>query len=114
APLAAKTAVTTLGALGSDVGGLYALWTIGSLAGALATGFLLIPLMGVVRILDCAAALLLLPALLYWVRAPRSRERRLWLAACGAGLIMTAVGVGRRDRGPVGNPVDHWEMLRHV
>ena len=63
-------------------------------AGALATGFLLIPLLGVVRILDCAAALLLLPALAYWARAPRNpsrvrryiRERPLKNASYAPGL----------------------------
>src|SRR6185503_877041 len=86
APLAAKTAVSTLGKLGSDVGGLYALSTLGSLAGALATGFLLIPLLGVVRILDCSALLLLLPACAYWRGQPPRAGRRLWLAAALVGV----------------------------
>jgi spermidine synthase len=114
APLAAKAAVTALGELGAGVGGLYALSTVGSLAGALATGFLLIPLLGVVRILDCAAGLLLLPALAYWAGAPRQAGRRLWLAVAAAGLAAAAYGATRPDRGPVSNAADHWEMLHRA
>jgi len=114
APLAAKAAVTALGELGAGVGGLYALSTVGSLAGALATGFLLIPLLGVVRILDCAAALLLLPASAYWATAARGGGRRLWLGAAGLGLAVAAAAAIRPDRGPVGNAADRWEMLHRA
>ena len=113
-PLAAKTAVTGLGTLGSGVGSLYALSTLGSLAGALATGFLLIPLLGVVRILDCSAALLFFPALLYWGSAAKGSGRRLWIVVAAAGLVVAGVGMARRDRGPLGSKTDHWELLEHA
>src|SRR6185503_3715865 len=54
---------------------------------------------------------LLLPALAYWSRAPRQGGRRLWLAAAVAGLAVAAAGVARRDRTPMANAEDHWELL---
>jgi len=101
APLAAKAAVAGLGELGGRVGGLYALSTIGSLAGALATGFLLIPFAGVTRVLLFAALLLFLPAFVFWMGAPRTAERRFWRALTVFGMLACLLWSLHRTSYPV-------------
>ncbi len=101
APLAAKAAVAGMGELGRRVGGLYALSTVGSLAGALATGFILIPYMGVRKVLLVAAALLFLPATAFWLLVPRIPGRRLWRMLSLAGLVACAAGALTRISYPV-------------
>ena len=66
APFAARLRVTSTATSGSTVGRLYALSTVGSIAGTFAAGFLLIPFVGSVRTLYLiAASLLALSALMF-------------------------------------------------
>lgn len=111
APLAAKTAVSALSSLGVRVGGLYALSTVGSLAGALATGFVLIPLLGVTRILLVSALLVFLPALWFWFRSPRSRERSWWRIAAGAGVLGCLAGIVFQARYPIEREGGEWTLI---
>jgi len=99
APLAAKAAVADLGTLGTRVGGLYALSTFGSLAGALVAGFVLIPGVGVRRVLFISAFLCFLPALGFWIMS-RFRGRMAWLALASAGILLCLAGAARGDRLP--------------
>ncbi len=111
APLAAKTAVSALSSLGLRVGGLYALSTVGSLAGALATGFLLIPLLGVSRILLLSALLLFVPALWFWFTAPWSAERLKWRVLAAAGAALCLVGQVLRPEYPLQRRGSPWMLL---
>ena len=63
-PYAVKLRTTSLADSGKTVGRLYALSTIGSIAGTFAAGFILIPFAGSIRTLYLIAALLFLIALL--------------------------------------------------
>lgn len=110
APLAAKIAVGALEHLGLKVGGLYALSTLGSLLGALAAGFALVPVLGVGKILFLCALLLFLPSLYFWVAAPRTSERRFLRFAAGLGLIVCMMGLAARQDYPVVRG-DEWAVL---
>ncbi len=109
APLAAKGAVADLGTLGGRVGGLYALSTVGSLAGALLAGYVLIPVAGVTRIFLGAALALFLPALAF--REGGGPGRRWRRAAAVAGTLAALAGILRHDTLPAGKPGDGWTML---
>lgn len=111
APLAAKTAVRGLDTLGLRVGTLYALSTLGSLCGALATGFLLIPVLGVSRILCLSALLLFGPALPFWLAFARGRERALWSGLALAGIAASLVGILIRPHYPLERAGDPWKIL---
>ena len=63
-PYAVKLKMASLDDTGKTVGRLYALSTVGSIAGTFAAGFLLIPFVGSVRTLYIVAATLVLVALL--------------------------------------------------
>lgn len=66
-PLAVKLKAKGLEQLGLTTGSLYAISTVGSLVGALLTGFWLIPNFGVSLILNSAAIALVLVVLAWWV-----------------------------------------------
>ncbi|MEK7767258.1 MAG: fused MFS/spermidine synthase, partial [bacterium] len=110
-PLAAKAAVSGLESLGLRVGGLYALSTVGSLAGALATGFVLIPVFGVRRLLGVTAAVLFLPALAHWTSAPRGPDRRLWRALAVLGLLAALVSSLLHATYPMKAADSPWQLL---
>ena len=63
-PVVSKLNTSALDELGTDVGNVYSINTLGSIAGSLGTGFLFIPLMGVKATTFAAAALNLAVALL--------------------------------------------------
>lgn len=111
APLAAKGAVAELGSLGGRVGGLYALSTLGSLAGALLAGYVLVPLAGITRIFLGSALALFLPAAAFRWERPGSPGRRWWRAAAAAGALAALLGLLRGDPLPTGAPGDGWTML---
>ena len=100
APLAAKTAVADLGELGARVGGLYAVSTFGSLAGALAAGFILIPGVGVIRVLFISALLCFAPAAWFWA-VSRVNGRKFWLALAAAGSLLCLAGLAKWEKLPV-------------
>ncbi len=111
APLAARTATGDLGRLGTTVGSLYALSTVGSLAGALAAGYWLTPWLGTVRILLVTALLLFLPAGLYWWGAARGSGRSVWRLLTAGGAIAALAGLAMRGQLPIENPADGWALL---
>ena len=65
-PYAIRLAATTLSAVGSTAGTLYALSTCGSIFGTLVTAFYLIPLMGVSNIIHSLGIILILLSFLLW------------------------------------------------
>lgn len=84
-PYAVKLKMASLDDTGKTVGRLYALSTVGSIAGTFAAGFFLIPFVGSVRTLYIVAATLLLVALLL---APMALTRGSFSV-----LIIFVVGV---------------------
>jgi len=112
APLAARAAVIELGSLGVTVGSLYALSTVGSLVGALAAGFLLVPALGVVKILLLASLALFAPAGWYWWGRGRPADRAIWRVLLAAGAVAALIGLLRpASRLPVENQADGWTLL---
>ncbi len=74
-PFLVKIAAREIRSIGKTVGGLYALSTLGSVAGTLLTGFFLIGYLGVNRIFQVVGALLIVLAVGYFLFF-----RRKWLA----------------------------------
>ena len=64
-PLAVKIKTEALDYLGITAGNLYAISTLGSLTGAIVTGFLLIPNFGITKIFGIAALVLLISAFVW-------------------------------------------------
>ncbi len=90
-PFAVRLRADAIGTMGQTAGNLYALSTVGSIAGTLATSFVLINYVGVRTLIHLLGFALLVIALLGWVSA-----RRPVTAAVGAGLTaLLAVGVER-------------------
>lgn len=88
-PYAVKLKTTTLDDSGKTVGRLYALSTVGSIAGTFAAGFFLIPFVGSTRTLYIIAGLLFVVSLLL---APLRRSR----AAISA-LVLFVFGIGTNE-----------------
>ena len=84
-PYAIRLKTASLEAVGRTAGDLYAVSTVASVVAALVTGFYLIPLVGVSRLLLLIGALLLLGAAVAFVMAGRARARAL-------GSVVIAVG----------------------
>jgi len=82
-PLAARIRIQTVNSCGAQVGRLYAVSTLGSLAGTLATGFFLLAWIGSARLLLLQALLLLAASFL--------AEPRALLPARGAALVALAL-----------------------
>jgi spermidine synthase len=93
--------------LGRDVGGVYAANTLGSIAGSLAAGFLLLPILGAARAIHVLAALNLAAAalvILTWRpdgvpngrTAGRPRRRFLGAGLAAAALLVPVLGPGRQ------------------
>ncbi len=72
-PYAIRLKAERLEVVGTTAGNLYALSTLASVAAAVATGFVLIPRMGVTRLLFAIGALLVLTGLVGWTLARRRR-----------------------------------------
>ena len=70
-PIVAKLSVRSLQRTGRSVGGIYAAGTAGSIAGTLATGFLLIPWLDSHVIVWAVGGLLIAVGLLFWARGRR-------------------------------------------
>ena len=91
-PLAIKTGTGRDASLGSDLGLIYAVNTIGAIAGSLAAGFVLIPawgLHGSLRALGIAATT---AAVAIVLAAGVRGGARIWtLAACGVAAVATAL-----------------------
>jgi len=76
-PYAIRLKAERLEEVGTTAGNLYALSTLASVAAAVATGFVLIPRLGVARLLFVTGALLLGTGLLGWLLARRVRAAAL-------------------------------------
>lgn len=94
-PFVVRIAATDLARLGGLAGRLYAVSTIGSMAGALAATFLLVPFLGLGAILGLLMAGTIGCALLTTGR--ELRERPLHVAAALALLVLLAAGVAERS-----------------
>lgn len=94
-PYAIRLKAARLEEVGTTAGNLYALSTLASVAAAVATGFVLIPRMGVSRLLFVTGALLLLTGLIGWVLA---RRRNL---APAAALLLPLLLAGAVRLAPV-------------
>jgi spermidine synthase len=114
APLAAKAAVGALDELGHGVGGLYALSTVGSLVGALLTGFVLIPSLGVVKILALCALVLFLPSVAWWLGASGVKGRRLWRALAVVGVLASIARLIVPVSFPVTREKGGWTVLHRA
>ncbi len=86
-PYAIRLKASSLDAVGRTAGDLYAVSTVASVVAALLTGFYLIPLVGVSRLLLLIGALLLVGAALAFVMGRRARAR-----AVGS-LVLAATAV---------------------
>ena len=79
-PYAVKLQVRNIDLVGTGVGNLYALSTLGSIAGTLLTSFYLITLMGIRKIIVLEGALLLLMGIIVWgvhLRSENGRKKPL-------------------------------------
>lgn len=91
-PVVSKIYTAALDELGSDVGNVYSINTLGSIAGSLSTGFLLIPLIGVKATTFVAASLNLAVALTMIVVSRRMIPRAY--VAIGLAGLAAAIGLG--------------------
>ena len=110
APIAVRLYSRSLENLGKEVGLLYSVSTVGSFVGTLLTGFLLIPSLGLTRLLACASVLLAVMAFVRLVALRRWSGAVAWLLLAwavhaaitdgGAGLHLPDQGwrvVAKRD-----------------
>lgn len=90
-PFAVRLRARTVGTMGQTAGNLYAISTVGSIVGTLATSFILINYLGVRALIHLLGFSLLVMAVLGWLAA-----RRQLAATAGAVLIvLLAAGVTR-------------------
>jgi spermidine synthase len=89
-PLIVKLATADLGRLGRTVGAFYAVSTLGSFLGTVATGFVLIAWLGISRIFWLVGATLILLALVYFVF-----YRRHWAAL--SLVLLLAIPITERE-----------------
>jgi spermidine synthase len=90
-PVALRAGVHDLAVLGRRIGALYASNTVGAILGACASGFLLIPSLGVqLTLVSAAGASVAAAACLTWA-AGLSRR---WSATCSAALVAVLVAAG--------------------
>jgi spermidine synthase len=91
-PVAAKALRAFHGRTGDSVGKIYAINTLGDIAGSLAGGFLLLPLLGMNRALVLLAGLSFLSTLVILVLVPARRFARAGLAAVAVlGMVACVV-----------------------
>lgn len=95
-PLVNRIGIRSLARLGQGVGGLYFVNTLGSIAGSLAAGFLMLQLLGAKGALVATALFsALLGVALHLMRRRRGRVEPWVAAACFAGLLLAAPVVKR-------------------
>ena len=90
-PYAIRLATRSVDEVGRVAGDLFAISTLASVAAAVATGFLLIPTLGVNRLLVVVAIALFTAAGIAGVGAAGTK------IVPGAGLVLAALGLGRAD-----------------
>ncbi len=99
-PFAVRLRARAVATMGQTAGSLYALSTVGSIAGTLLTSFVLINYLGVRAIITVMGFLLMGMALLGWLTS-----RRLLPAAGGAGLIVLMIAGGVAQPAPARSAV---------
>jgi spermidine synthase len=105
-PLASRLLTQDLASAGRRIGNAYTLNTAGGVLGSLATGFLLIPALGLKRsLLFLAAAQVALGCVLVLRAGWPARRARALVAAWTAGLLAALAAPAVLLRGP--NPFDH-------
>ncbi|PKQ29963.1 MAG: hypothetical protein CVT60_02680 [Actinobacteria bacterium HGW-Actinobacteria-10] len=88
-PVVTKIATLAIDEVGQDVGTVYSVNTLGSIAGSLGTGFLLIPLLGVKATTVAAACVnIAVAAAVWWASGKRMTSR---LASVGVVLLVGAL-----------------------
>jgi len=90
-PFAVAAATRRMGELSADVALVYALHTVGALAGALAGSFLLVPAIGLQRSIVFGGLLLIVGALSIAILGTRRMSLRLGIATAGAALTAAVV-----------------------
>jgi len=88
-PVVSKINTTSLEELGSDVGDVYSINTLGAILGSLGAGFLLIPLFGV-KATTFVAAGLNLAVSIAMILAAKSAVGKKWLVIGGAAFIISS------------------------
>ena len=91
-PYAIRVRASSMEIVGRTAGDLYAISTLGSVAAALLTGFILIPNVGVQRLTLMTGGLLLGTAALGWALNLKSGKAR---AAAVSALLIGAAGIGQ-------------------
>lgn len=90
-PLVSKIASTNLGQLAKKIGNVYAANTLGTLLGALSTGLLLIPVLGLKRSLEIGFGLNLVIALIVFARTPDIVSKRWRVVPALFGVLLVGV-----------------------
>ena len=95
-PFAVRLRARTVTTMGATAGSLYAISTVGSIVGTLATSFVLINYLGVRAIITLMGFILMAMAVIGWLTS-----RRMLAAGIGAGLgMLLAVGVAGPGAAP--------------
>ncbi|MDH4036438.1 MAG: fused MFS/spermidine synthase [Candidatus Krumholzibacteria bacterium] len=102
-PYAIRLRAEHIGEVGRTAGNIYAVGTVASVVGALATGFYLIPVLGINRLIACCAAALLAAAFIAFRGERGGRGAMVWavLLPVGMGWLGTKAPVQR-----VGQPME--------
>ncbi|MEO8376247.1 MAG: fused MFS/spermidine synthase [Candidatus Sumerlaeota bacterium] len=95
-PVVAKLAVRSLKVVGADVGRVYAANTVGAIIGSFAAGFILIPLLGITKLIAVLSAISLLAAAALFAmnRALQPRMRSIVTIGCVAAAVIIPFRVG--------------------
>lgn len=92
-PYAIRLSIGELKDAGLTAGSLYGVSTVGSFIGAIATGFFLIPMLGIKAIMDIMAALLILISLGWFIFGARKKA----IAAVLIGLLLATLANPHTD-----------------
>lgn len=95
-PVVAKLAVRSLRVVGADVGRVYAANTVGAILGSFAAGFILIPLLGITKLIALLSAVSLLAAAMLFAanRALDARMRSILSVGAVIAAIIIPLRVG--------------------
>ncbi|WP_455382139.1 fused MFS/spermidine synthase, partial [Salinispira pacifica] len=95
-PVMAKYALTESTAVGSTVGGIYAVSSIGSIIGTFLAGYVLIPVLGVRTIVFVVAGVIALLGLLMGLRLGQRLAAAVWIAAIAVmGFLLPESAIAR-------------------
>src|SRR5262252_2101271 len=98
-PLTVRVVTGSLETVGHDVGNAYALNTVGAIVGSFASGFFLLPRLGLEGGIYVAVLLdLALAGLLFWVAPELPRRRRQAGVAAAVALALLALVIPRWDK----------------